>query len=93
VRFVPGGNGPDLILLVERVSEPDATPLQRLGLSEREAEVLWFLTKGKSTSEIARDLGISTGTVKKHLEHVYRKLGVSSATAAAAQAFDVLATE
>jgi DNA-binding CsgD family transcriptional regulator len=93
VRFVPGGNGPDLIWLVERVSEPDATPLQRLGLSEREAEVLWFLTKGKSTSEIARDLGISTGTVKKHLEHVYRKLGVSSATAAAAQAFDVLATE
>jgi DNA-binding CsgD family transcriptional regulator len=93
VRFVPGGYGPDLIWLVERVSEPDASPLQRLGLSEREAEILWHLTKGSSTSEIARQLGISTGTVKKHLEHVYRKLGVSSATAAVAQAFDALATQ
>jgi DNA-binding CsgD family transcriptional regulator len=90
IRFVPGGRQPDLLWLIERPRELDATPLQRLGLSEREAEVLWLLTKGKSTSEIARDLAISTGTVKKHLEHVYRKLGVSTATAAMAQAFDAL---
>ena len=92
VRFVPGGNGPDLLWFLDRLSEPDATPLQRLGLSSREAEVLWSLTKGRSTKEIARDLGISPGTVKKHLERVYRKLGVSTATAAVAQAFDALAS-
>jgi DNA-binding CsgD family transcriptional regulator len=90
VRFVPGGRGPDLLWLIERPFERDSKPLQRLGLSEREAEVLWFLTKGQSTKEIARHLAISTGTVKKHLEHVYRKLGVANATAAVAQAFDAL---
>lgn len=93
LRFVPGGTGPDLIWMVERASELDAQPLQRLGLSPREAETLWLLTKGKSVGEIATALAISTGTVKKHLEHVYRKLGVSSATAAIAQAFDSLAGE
>jgi DNA-binding CsgD family transcriptional regulator len=90
VRFVPGGHQPDLLWLIESPAERDATPLQRLGLSKREAEVLWLLTKGNSTSEIARALSISTGTAKKHLEHVYRKLGVSSATAAVSQAFDAL---
>jgi DNA-binding CsgD family transcriptional regulator len=93
IRFVPGGRGPDLVWLVERVSEPDARPLQRLGLSPRQAQVLWGLTKGQSTSQIAAALGISVGTTKKHLEHVYRKLGVASATAAIAQAFDALATD
>lgn len=92
VRFVPGGNGPDLLWFVERSSEADSTPLQRLGLSTREAEVLWSLTKGRSRKQISQDLGISAGTVKKHLERVYRKLGVSTATAAVAQAFDALAS-
>jgi DNA-binding CsgD family transcriptional regulator len=91
LRFVPGGRGPDLLWMVELPAEPDATPLQRLGLSPREAEVLWLLTKGRRSDEIARDLGVAAGTVKKHLEHVYRKLGVSNATAAVAQAFDALA--
>lgn len=90
VRFVPGGGGSDLIWMVELPTESDATPLQQLGLSAREAEVLWLLTRGKQTKEIARELGISAGTVRKHLDHVYRKLGVSNATGAVAQAFDAL---
>jgi DNA-binding CsgD family transcriptional regulator len=90
IRFVPGGSGPPLLWLVERPTESDSTPLQRLGLSPREAQVLWALTKGGSTTAISRQLSISIGTTKKHLEHVYRKLGVSTATAAAAVAFDVL---
>lgn len=90
VRYVPGGRGPDLLWLVERQAERDAGPLERLGLSPREAETLWLLCQGRSTGAIAHELSISTGTVKKHLEHVYRKLGVSTATAAVAQAFDAL---
>jgi DNA-binding CsgD family transcriptional regulator len=93
VRFVPGGRGPHLISLDVRVLERDAEPLRRLGLSPREAEVLWWLSKGASTSAIAHELELSVGTVKKHLERVYRKLGVSTRTAAAAQAFDALTTQ
>jgi DNA-binding CsgD family transcriptional regulator len=91
LRLVPGGRGPDLLWMVELPPERDAAPLQQLGLSAREADVLWLLTKGKRIDEIARELGISASTVKKHLEHVYRKLGVSNAIAAVAQAFDALA--
>ena len=90
VRFVPGGQGPDLLWMAEQPSETDSTPLQQLGLSAREAEVLWLLSRGQQTKQIAETLGISTGTAKKHLEHVYRKLGVSNATGAVAQAFDAL---
>ena len=92
VRFVPGVQGPDLLWLTERPTELDSEPLRRLGLSDREAEVLWLLTKGRSTAEISRDLSIALGTAKKHLEHVYRKLGVSTATAAVAAAFDALSS-
>ena len=91
IRYIPGGRGPDLLWLDERVSESDATPLRRLGLTSRQAEVLWLLTKGLSTKSIASELNLSVGTAKKHLEHVYRKLGVSTGTAAVAQAFDALA--
>ncbi len=91
IRYVPGGRGPDLLWLDERVSENDATPLRRLGLTSRQAEILWLLTKGLSTKSIASELNLSVGTVKKHLEHVYRKLGVATGTAAVAQAFDALA--
>jgi DNA-binding CsgD family transcriptional regulator len=92
VRYLPGGPGePDLLSLDERTPERDAEPLRRLGLSPREAEALWWLSKGATTAAVAKELGLSVGTVKKHLERVYRKLGVSTRTAAVAQAFDALA--
>jgi DNA-binding CsgD family transcriptional regulator len=90
-RLVRGpGNGPPVIVLDERRVEPDATPLRELGLTSREAEALWWLTQGATTTEMAASLGVAPATVKKHLERVYRKLGVSSRTGAVAQAFDAL---
>jgi DNA-binding NarL/FixJ family response regulator len=67
-----------------------ATPLQALGLTPREATVLLWVAQGKSNPEIAMILGSGEGTIRKHLEHVFAKLGVESRAAAASRALEVL---
>jgi DNA-binding NarL/FixJ family response regulator len=52
-------------------------------LSEREREVLVLLASGLANKQIARRLGISEKTVKAHLTHVFRRIGVSDRTQAA----------
>jgi ATP/maltotriose-dependent transcriptional regulator MalT len=56
------------------------------GVSRREAEVLALLSRGLRNDEIGATLFLASGTVEKHLEHVYAKLGVSSRVLAAARA-------
>ena len=53
-------------------------------LTEREAEVLLWVGKGKANREIALILAMSPRTVNKHLEQIFRKLGVDNRTSAAA---------
>ncbi len=55
--------------------EPEGEPL-----SERETEVLGYLTKGYSGKEIADKMSVSINTVKTHLRHIYQKLHVRSRT-------------
>lgn len=55
-------------------------------MSEREIEVLQLVADGLSNQEIAGRLVITSGTVKKHLEHIYSKLDVHSRTSAIAMA-------
>jgi DNA-binding CsgD family transcriptional regulator len=57
--------------------------LPALGLTRREDEVLRWVARGKSNREIADALSIAPGTVKKHLDHIYAKLGVTTRTEAA----------
>jgi DNA-binding CsgD family transcriptional regulator len=64
------------LLLEERHSEPP--------LTGREREVLELVAAGKTNAEIAEAIWIAPGTVRKHLENIYEKLGVHSRTAAAA---------
>ena len=68
----------------------DAAALEALslafGLTPREAEVLYWVARGKTNRDIGDILGSSPATVKKHLEHVYEKLGVETRTAAASLA-------
>jgi DNA-binding response OmpR family regulator/DNA-binding CsgD family transcriptional regulator len=52
-------------------------------LTAREAEVLYWVAKGKTNRDIGDILGAREATVKKHLERVYVKLGVETRTAAA----------
>jgi DNA-binding CsgD family transcriptional regulator len=59
--------------------------LGRLGLTTREREVLTWVARGKTNSEIARLLSLAPSTVSKHLENVYAKLGVKTRTAAVAR--------
>jgi DNA-binding NarL/FixJ family response regulator len=64
--------------------------LEALGPSPREAEILNWVAQGKSNAEIGAILKISTTTVKKHLVHIYDKLGVESRHAAALRALELL---
>ncbi len=72
----------------KRVAEPGH--LEKLGLTPREAEVLFWVAHGKSNPEIATILGIGLTTVKKHLEATFMKLGVENRTSAAATALEAL---
>ena len=54
-----------------------------LKLTAREAQVLYWVVKGKTNKDIGDILGSSPATAKKHLERVYVKLGVETRTAAA----------
>jgi DNA-binding CsgD family transcriptional regulator len=56
-------------------------------LTPRQNQLLRLLAAGHTNTQIARRLGISEGTVRTHLEHIYGKLGVSSRTAAVTRAF------
>ncbi|GKS88304.1 response regulator transcription factor [Acidovorax sp. SUPP2539] len=77
--------GGDWLIVMREVS--DAAVIEAMGLSfkltAREAEVLYWLVKGKTNRDIGDILGASPATVKKHLERVYVKLGVETRTAAA----------
>ena len=53
------------------------------GLTEREAAVVALLARGLQTKQIAGALGISAKTADRHIEHAYRKIGVSTRAAAA----------
>jgi DNA-binding CsgD family transcriptional regulator len=51
-------------------------------LTAREREILTWVAHGKTNPEIASILWVAPSTIRKHLENVYAKLGVSSRTAA-----------
>ena len=77
--------GPTVLLLRHLGDEAsELTTLIDAGLTPRQAEVALTLARtGAANSQLARSLGMSEGTAKKHLEAVYRILGVDSRTAAA----------
>ncbi|MWV25636.1 response regulator [Methylobacterium sp. 2A] len=79
------GRTPDEILLRLSREEPSVGVERlraRLPVTGREAEVLLWLSRGKSSRDIGEILGLSHRTVTKHLEGIYAKLGVENRTAA-----------
>lgn len=80
-----------LIRLNELNPRADVERLQqRLSLTDREGEVLLWISYGKSNGMISEVLSISPRTVQKHLERIFEKLGVETRAAAAAVAIKVL---
>jgi DNA-binding NarL/FixJ family response regulator len=63
-------------------------PGQVYGLSEREAEMISFITRGLSNEEIARRAFLSINTVKTYIRTAYRKIGVSSRAQAVAWGYE-----
>lgn len=65
-------------IAAERDADPVTEAMREHGITGREAEVLGLLARGETIAEIARELIISTSTVKKHINAIYRKLGVEN---------------
>jgi DNA-binding CsgD family transcriptional regulator len=83
-------DAPAMLLFEEHRAPGDYAPLRRLGLSERESEVLYWISQGKSNPEIGVIIGAAAGTVKKHAENIFAKLGLEGRSAAMLVALDVL---
>jgi DNA-binding CsgD family transcriptional regulator len=89
IRFLRGSSRrePDLLLVEERADPLDAGALRALGLTQRQADILRLVALGRPSAAIATELAISQGTVRKHLENIYRRLGVTTRGGAAAAAW------
>lgn len=73
-----------LVQLKEQIQMPSAEEIAQAcsNLTPREAEVMHWVTMGKTNRDIAEILQLSPRTVNKHLEHVFEKLYVETRTAA-----------
>jgi DNA-binding CsgD family transcriptional regulator len=72
---------PFIFMALRTQARQDAAKL----LTGRQQELLWLVAAGHDNRAIARRLGISPETVRKHLENAFTRLGVSSRTAAVAK--------
>ncbi len=79
----------DVILLREARDDQAAVQLTAAGLTPREVEVLRLVAEGATNAQVASTLHVAASTVKRHLDHIYAKLGVRSRTQAAAAARDL----
>jgi DNA-binding CsgD family transcriptional regulator len=87
-RLVADPEQDQYLLLLDEQQQPklSAEDFELLGLSKREAEVLYWVAKGKENPEIAELLYVGVTTVRKHLEHIYQKLEVKTRASAVVEA-------
>ena len=93
VRAVAAEAGHWLLVLTETNAALVPSLLQKqFRLTAREAELLYWLSKGRSNREMGIIFGISARTVDKHLQHVFEKMDVENRHAAVVKALEALAT-
>ncbi len=92
VVLIDQGVGEDTLLKLQEMESVsgDSIIRDKLSLTQRESEVLYWISNGKTNREIGLILEMSPRTVNKHLEHIFEKLGVRNRTAAARLALKVL---
>jgi len=85
-RYVSQTGADEYLFRLIDLQRPSETEILRkvFPLTEREADVLLWVSRGKTNREVGMILDMSPRTVNKHLEQVYRKLGVENRTSAAA---------
>lgn len=89
-RLIPDGvHHRQLLLLEERSTVDPQRPFEQFGLTAREWDVLGWVAKGKTNAQIGLILAVSPRTVQKHLENIYRKLGVETRTMATARLYSL----
>lgn len=90
-RFnAPGDDALNVLQLSEESAPPGPQELTALGLTPRQAEVLYWIAQGKTNGEIAVILGTSPRTIDKHVEQLLERLGVENRLAAASRASEIL---
>jgi two-component system nitrate/nitrite response regulator NarL len=75
-----------LVRELHAVAQSGSAPARKAPLSPREQEILRLVAGGASNKEVARALGVAESTVKIHVQHILRKLGLSSRVQAAVYA-------
>lgn len=90
--LVGAASGDEYLLRLVNEDQLDECALlkQRFAVTSREAEVLVWVAKGKTNREIAQILELSPRTINKHLEQLFKKIGVENRTTAATLAVSVL---
>ena len=86
-KIIPCHQIDEYMLLIQKDSQEwDLASLKEsFGLTAREAEILMWISRGKTNKEVGIILTTSPRTVNKHLEHIFEKLGVPTRTAAVAK--------
>jgi DNA-binding CsgD family transcriptional regulator len=90
IRLIETQGEQSMLLLTHDRGGDHPELLERLGLTRREAEVLLWISRGKTSRETATILSIAPKTVDKHVERIQRKLGAENRTVAAAIAWAAL---
>jgi len=83
-KIIPCHRINEYMLLIQKSNQEwDLDALKTsFGLTTREAEILMWISRGKTNKEVGLILNTSPRTVNKHLEHIFEKLGVPTRTAA-----------
>ncbi|WP_293746298.1 response regulator transcription factor [uncultured Paraglaciecola sp.] len=79
-----------LKVVEEKIEKAPLDLQQHLPITKRESEVLYWVSYGKTNWEISQILSMSPRTANKHLEQIYKKLGVDNRTSAAAISIRIL---